>query len=66
MRFEKKTAIVTGSGGGAGNGQSVIVAPTVNSPVTEKNMALGGNIPVVDPSGLRYHAGLGFIGVPQA
>ena len=57
---------VTGSGGGTGNGQPVIVAPTVNQgPVTEEKTALGGQNPTVDPSGLRYHAGLGFLGVPQ-
>jgi len=48
---------VTGSGGGTGNGQPVIVAPTVNQgPVTEEKTALGGNIPVVDPSGLAMLA----------
>ena len=46
-----------GSGGGTGNGQPVIVAPTVNQgPVTEEKTALGGNIPVVDPSGLAMLA----------
>jgi hypothetical protein len=48
---------VTGSGGGPGNGQPVIVAPTINQgPVTEEKTALGGNIPVVDPSGLAMLA----------
>ena len=57
---------VTGSGGGTGNGQQVIMTNNTVNEGEKTETALGGATNMVDQSGLRYHAGLGFLGVPQA